>query len=112
MSITVPTPLSALAAERRRSESAEAEVLRLRAQLAAVTAAANSAHLPPLDAVKELTHVVGHLKQIERELEDQQGLVRRVINSSPNLIYVEDANGGILLANKTYAHILSWLASR
>ncbi|MFC7669761.1 ATP-binding protein [Hymenobacter humi] len=80
--------------------------------MAAVTAAANSAHLTPLDAVKELTHVVGHLKQIERELEDQHGLVRQVINSSPNLIYVEDANGGILLANKTYAHILSWLSSR
>ncbi|WP_426062215.1 ATP-binding protein [Hymenobacter sp. B1770] len=112
MSIQVPQTKSALSAERKRTAAAEAEVVRLRAQLEAITEAATSAQIPSFDAVQELARVVGHLKQVEKELEDQQDLVRQVINTSPNLIYVEDAKGGIILANKSYAHILSWLSSR
>jgi PAS domain S-box-containing protein len=112
MSIKVPIASSALSAERRRSAAAEAEVKRLRSQLEAITNAATSSQISSPDAVQELAQVVGQLRQVEKDLEDQQDLVRQVINTSPNLIYVEDDKGGIILANKSYAHILSWLASR
>ena len=96
-----------LAAERQRRQAAEAEVARLRAQLAALNDTAPTTQLPLTDAAQNLAQVVSQLKQTEQKLEDQQGLVRQVIDNSPNLVYVEDDKGHCILANKTYAQLLS-----
>lgn len=94
-----------LAAERRKREAAEAEILRLRAQLEASTSAA-AKNTPITDAAQYLA-VVSQLKYTEQQLEDQQGLVRQVIDNSPNLVYVEDEEGRCILANKSYVELLS-----
>jgi len=77
-----------LTTERQRREAAEAEVLRLQAQLATMSKVANqpdAAHpLPP---------------------PGQQVLVGQVIDNSPNLIYVEDEAGNCLLANERYRQL-------
>ena len=99
--------LAALTAERERRQAAEAEVLRLRAQLAdQADATAASRQLAP-DPAHRLAHVVSQLKYTEQQLEDQQGLVRQVIDNSPNLVYVEDEAGRHILANQTYVTLLS-----
>jgi signal transduction histidine kinase/DNA-binding response OmpR family regulator len=93
-----------LALERQRREAAEAEAAQLRTQLAALTAA------PPATTTEEarsLAQVVSQLKYTEQQLEDQQGLVRQVIDNSPNLVYVEDENGRLILANETYVQLLN-----
>ncbi|GAA4346039.1 hypothetical protein GCM10023185_00200 [Hymenobacter saemangeumensis] len=101
-----------LHAERQRTLAAEAEVARLRAQLEAITAEAASAGMSPPDAVQELARVVEQLRKLEEEFENQQGLVMQVINASPNLISVQDDDGRLIMVNKSYAHILSWMTSR
>ncbi|MBO2008255.1 ATP-binding protein [Hymenobacter negativus] len=93
-----------LAAERLRREAAEAEVAKLRAQLAALTAATPA---PSTEEARSLAQVVSQLKYTEQQLEDQQGLVRQVIDNSPNLVYVEDENGRLILANETYVQLLN-----
>ena len=81
----------ALLAERQRREAAEAEVRRLRAQLAARPEAAPAAALPP---------------------PSQQQLIWQVMDSSPNLIYVEDEAGNCLLANERYRQLHAQVAYR
>ncbi|WP_223653520.1 ATP-binding protein [Hymenobacter psoromatis] len=80
-----------LSSERQRREAAEAEVLRLRAQLAARPEAAPAAALPP---------------------PHQQQLIWQVMDSSPNLIYVEDEAGNCLLANERYRQLHAQVAYR
>lgn len=72
-----------LSRERQQRLAAEAEVARLRSQLALATGEANSRPEQPL-------------------------LVQQVINNSPNLVYVEDEEGQLMLANERY-HQLSQL---
>lgn len=74
--------------ERQRREAAEAEVLRLQAQLAAVTSEPNE--------LGTATSIVAA---------NQQPLVRQVIDNSPNLIYVEDEAGTCLLLNERYRQL-------
>jgi signal transduction histidine kinase/CheY-like chemotaxis protein len=93
-----------LAAERQRREAAEAEVTQLRAQLAALTVTPSAS---PTEEARSLAQVVSQLKYTEQQLEDQQGLVRQVIDNSPNLVYVEDENGRLILANETYVQLLN-----
>ncbi|TGD81154.1 ATP-binding protein [Hymenobacter wooponensis] len=93
-----------LAAERRRREAAEAEVIRLRAQLEAVSTSLATARIPS-NAVESLTELISQLKRTGQQLEDQQGLARQVIDNSPNLIYVEDEAGRCVLTNKSYLHL-------
>ncbi|WP_167855459.1 ATP-binding protein [Hymenobacter fodinae] len=93
-----------LAAERRRREAAEAEVLRLRAQLEAVSTSLATARIPA-NAVESLSELINELKRTGQKLEDQQGLARQVIDNSPNLIYVEDEAGRCVLTNKSYLHL-------
>jgi signal transduction histidine kinase/DNA-binding response OmpR family regulator len=93
--------LRKLAAERRRREAAEAEVIRLRAQLEAVSTSLATARIPS-NAVESLTELISQLKRTGKQLEDQQGLARQVIDNSPNLIYVEDEAGRCVLTNKSY----------
>ncbi|QJX45939.1 response regulator [Hymenobacter taeanensis] len=93
-----------LAAERRRREAAEAEVIRLRAQLEAVSTSLATARIPS-NAVESLTELISQLKRTGQQLEDQQGLARQVIDNSPNLIYVEDEAGRCVLSNKSYLHL-------
>ena len=85
--------LELLATERQRREAAEAEVLRLQAQLAAVrqAEALADATLPSLS---------------------QQMLLRQVIDNSPNLIYVEDEAGNCLLDNERYRQLIRQVAHR
>lgn len=99
-----------LAAERQKREAAEAEVAQLRAQLEVMMVAAMHPSFSA-DSAQSLAQVVSQLKQTEQELEDQQGLVRQVIDTSPNLVYVEDADGRCILANKAYIQLLSQQAS-
>ncbi|WP_375418934.1 ATP-binding protein [uncultured Hymenobacter sp.] len=94
-----------LAAERRKREAAEAEVARLRTQLEALSATA-SVPVPLPTAAQDLADIVSQLKLTEQQLEDQQGLVRQVIDTSPNLVYVEDEQGRCILANKSYVQLL------
>ena len=83
-----------LTAERQQRAAAEAEVLRLQTQLAALRSAdaqpAAPTALPP---------------------SSQHLLIRQVIDNSPNLIYVEDEAGNCLLENERY-HQLAQQASR
>ena len=111
MDVKEPGWPARLAAERQRRLSAEAEVTELRAQLDHIAAAAESNRALP-DAMRELARVVAQLRERERELEDQRDLVRQVINTSPNLVYVEADNGEIVLTNRSNARILSWTSSR
>ena len=107
MTLNVPTSSSLLSAELLGSEFAEAEVARLRAQLEAIAAGPAQP-----DAVQELARVVEQLAQLELQFESQQGLVMHVMNASPNLISVEDDEGHLIMVNKSYADILSWMSSR
>lgn len=99
---------SALALERQRTQSAEAEVARLRAQLASVAMEAVRAGSGPPDTIDNLQEAIDQFRQLEQRLEDQQELVRQVIDASPNLVSVEDADGQVIMVNKSYAHLLSW----
>lgn len=94
-----------LALERQRRKEAEAEVARLRTLLETVDTASTTLVSSP-DAAQNLAKVVSQLKQTEQQLEDQQGLVRLVIDNSPNLVYVEDQEGRCILANKRYIELL------
>ncbi|GAA4048134.1 hypothetical protein GCM10022409_38150 [Hymenobacter glaciei] len=94
-------------AELLGSEYAEGEIARLRAQLEAIAAGP-----PQPDAMQELAGVVEQLANLELEFENQQGLVMQVVNASPNLISVEDDAGRLIMVNKSYADILSWMSSR
>jgi two-component system aerobic respiration control sensor histidine kinase ArcB len=96
-----------LSTERRRREAAEAENVRLRAQLAAIAENPAALRLPSPEAANSLAQIVTQLKYAEQQLEDQQGLVRQVIDNSPNLVYVEDERGQCILANKRYANLLA-----
>ena len=75
--------------ERQRREAAEAEVLRLQAELA--TALGKSKKSPSA--------------KNNSAASDQQSLVRQVIDNSPNLIYVEDEAGNCLLLNERYRQL-------
>jgi two-component system aerobic respiration control sensor histidine kinase ArcB len=90
-----------LATERRRREAAEVEVIRLQALLATST----SASAEPIN--RNMDHGGS---QAAYHLGDQQDLARQVIDISPNIVYVEDGDGRCLLANKSYAKLLSELA--
>ena len=57
-----------------------------------------------------LAHSQRHLP--EQELENQQNLLFQVFADSPNLVYVEDAEGRLVMVNKSYAELLGWLVSR
>ncbi|MBO0356817.1 response regulator [Hymenobacter sp. BT186] len=94
-----------LALERQRRKEAEAEVARLRTLLETVDTASTTLVSSP-EAAHNLARVVSQLKQTEQQLEDQQGLVRLVIDNSPNLVYVEDQAGRCILANKRYIELL------
>ena len=112
MIINLPVSPSVLTAERQRRHAAEAEVAQLRVELDAAMADAAEVTRARSEAVQELARVAGQFRQLELDLADQQDLVRQVIDTSPNLVYVEDLDGRIIMANKSYAHILSWLSSR
>ncbi|GAB3588502.1 hypothetical protein GCM10027345_40520 [Hymenobacter daeguensis] len=58
------------------------------------------------DAV-HLARVTSQLRHAEQLLEDQQSLVRQVIDNSPNLVYVEDETGQRILANQAYTTLLA-----
>ena len=73
--------------ERQRRKAAEAEVFRLQGLLESNTIPV-AAQAPPTTA-QTFAQVVGQLKQVERQLEDEQDLVRQVIDASPNLVYVD-----------------------
>ena len=79
-----------LIAERQRRAAAEAEVLRLRAQLAAGSPAAGQP---------------GSAAGLPTPPPNQQLLVKQVIDNSPNLIYVEDEFGNCLLDNERYRQL-------
>ena len=89
-----------LVTERRRRQAAEAEAKLLRTQLQELQAATQ----PTQPA--SLAQVVNQLKQTERRLEDEQDFVRLVIDSSPNLVYVQDEQGQQVLTNARYARLL------
>ena len=91
-----------LAAERQRREAAEAEVARLRARLLAVTTDAGQAHLASGPA-HDLARVLSQLRHTEGE----RDLVRQVIDTSPNLVYVKDGEGRLILANRSYTELLA-----
>lgn len=95
------SPEVTLAGERRRRKAAETEASLLRVQLGAFTAA----------AALDLALVDTPLDQNQQWLHDESGLVRLVIDASPNLVYVEDEQGQCILANKSYARLLSQQAS-
>jgi two-component system aerobic respiration control sensor histidine kinase ArcB len=92
-----------LAAERRRREAAEAEVIRLQVQLATITSVLTDLSTQSADHASS---------QTTYHLEDQQDLARQVIDISPNIVYVEDGAGRCILANKSYAKLLSELADK
>jgi two-component system aerobic respiration control sensor histidine kinase ArcB len=92
-----------LAAERRRREDAEAEVIRLQVQLATITSVLTDLSTQSADHASS---------QTTYHLEDQQDLARQVIDISPNIVYVEDGAGRCILANKSYAKLLSELADK
>jgi len=105
MSLSLSTSL--LSAELLGSEYAETEIARLQAQLKVIAASPTQP-----DAVQELAQVVEQLAQLELQFENQQGLVMQVVNASPNLVSVEDDKGHLIMVNKSYADILSWMSSR
>ncbi|MBW3127677.1 MULTISPECIES: ATP-binding protein [Hymenobacter] len=84
-----------LALERRRRGIAEAEVLRLQAQLESkvVAHALVPTSLP--------------FETVEQDIPYEEELVRQIIDSSPYIIYVEDERGQCLLANQRYKQFLS-----
>jgi len=88
-----------LAVERRRREIAEAEVLRLRAQLGSKV------------VVHALVPTSLPFESIEQDLPYEEELVRQIIDSSPYIIYVEDEQGNCLLANQRYTQFLSMCSS-
>jgi len=98
--------------ERQKRKEAEAEVARLRAQLESQTIQHRPLHTSLPTTAHSLAEVVNQLKQTELQLEDQQGLVRLVIDNSPNLVYVEDQQGRCILANKRYIELLEQQASQ
>jgi signal transduction histidine kinase/DNA-binding response OmpR family regulator len=100
------SPEAILAAERQRREAAESEVIHLRAQLSALTEEKAASSPPVTDAVA-MARIMSQLRQAEQMLEDQQSLVRQVIDNSPNLVYVEDETGQRILTNQTYTTLLS-----
>ena len=101
------TSPSSLSAELLGSEFAETEIARLRAQLE--TIAAGSAQP---NVLQELARGGAQLTQLELQIENQQDLVMQVMNASPNLVSVEDDEGYLIMVNKSYADILSWMSSR
>jgi two-component system aerobic respiration control sensor histidine kinase ArcB len=101
-----------LATERQRRKAAEAEVTRLRAELAAIiSTSVVPAATPLLIPTHNLPQVVRYESQTAQHLKNQQDLARQVIDISPNIVYVEDENGRCILANKSYAQLLSLLAN-
>lgn len=88
-----------LATERQRRKEAEAEVARLHLLLEHLTAPAVRVH----STAQNLAHIT---QQTELQLEQEQDLIRQVIDSSPNLVYVKDLSGKQILANKRYKQLL------
>lgn len=90
-----------LATERQLRKEAEAEVARLQLLL--------EQHANPTGAdfttAQSLVPVAQQLEQADQLLEEQD-LLRQVIDSSPNLVYVKDITGKYLLANKRYKQLL------
>ncbi|SEU04425.1 ATP-binding protein [Hymenobacter actinosclerus] len=94
-----PASLSAaLATERRRAQLAEAELARLRGQLAGL-------HQPAAAAVAS-SGGQPHLQ------EQQQDIMQQVISISPHFICVEDAAGQIIMTNRSHEHIRRWKDNR
>jgi two-component system aerobic respiration control sensor histidine kinase ArcB len=91
-----------LATERQRRKEAEAEVARLHLLLEHLTEPAVRAH----STAQNLAQITQQLKQTELQLEQEQDLIRQVIDSSPNLVYVKDLSGKQILANKRYKQLL------
>jgi two-component system aerobic respiration control sensor histidine kinase ArcB len=96
-----------LASERQRRKVAETEVARLQALLEIITAPALTQAVPTTD--QSLAQVIRQLKETEKQLENEQNLVRQVIDASPNLVYVEDEDGQCILSNKRYTQLLGQL---
>jgi two-component system aerobic respiration control sensor histidine kinase ArcB len=96
-----------LATERQRREVAEAEVARLQLLLEHLAQPAEQAS--PI--AQSLAQVTKQLKQTELQLEEEQDLIRQVIDSSPNLVYVRDTDGKHILANKRYTQLLEQYVS-
>ena len=107
MNKELPASLSALFAGCPRGEVTRAEMVSQQAHPDAGPDGATR-----LAAGAELAQLLGHMRQLEQELEDQQNLLFQVINSSPNLVYVKDAEGQLMMVNKSCADVLSWLGSR
>lgn len=99
-----------LVAERRRREAAEAEVIRLQAQLATITSASATTTADPF--TWKSAQADSQNTRTKQYLEDQQDLARQVIDISPNIVYVEDGVGRCILANKSYTKLLSELADK
>ncbi|MBS4097192.1 MAG: PAS domain-containing protein [Sulfuricella sp.] len=59
-------------------------------------------HLPDSDEPMLLgfSFDIGEIKKIEKELDQQRRFVQQVIDTDPNLIFVKDEEGRILLANQ------------
>ncbi|HEX8507394.1 MAG TPA: ATP-binding protein [Hymenobacter sp.] len=96
-----------IVAERQRRKAAEAESHLLRAQLEALQLEVlkiGAITIPTPAPI--LTEIVSQLQHTEHQLEYQQDLVRQVIDTSPNLVYVEDELGRCVLANKSYIKLL------
>jgi two-component system aerobic respiration control sensor histidine kinase ArcB len=91
-----------LATERQRRKEAEAQVARLQLLLEHLTQPAGQAH----GTAQSLAQPGEQLKQTELKPEEEQDLMRQVIDSSPNLVYVKDLTGKHVLANKRYRQLL------
>jgi len=107
MSVSRPPSSSSISTVLLGSEFAETEIARLRAKLEAIAAGPSQP-----EAVQEMARVVEQLAELELQFENQQGLVMQVMNASPNLISVEDDEGHLIMVNKSYADLLSWMSSR
>nr|GFC86814.1 peroxide stress-activated histidine kinase mak3-like [Tanacetum cinerariifolium] len=91
-----------LATERQRRKEAEAEVARLHLLLEHSAQPAGQLHA----AAHSLAQLTQQLRQTELQLEEEQDLIRQVIDTSPNLVYVKDLAGKYILANKRYKQLL------
>ena len=94
------------AAERRRRKAAEAQVVRLQAQLDAITAKASS-WVPAFPAGQSMAQLFKQADTTAENLVVEHNLISQVIDVSPNIVYVEDANGRCVLANKSCVQLLS-----
>ena len=94
-----------LAAECRRRQQAESDVVRLKQQLEVISAELTALRKDNPAVDPQLKQLVGRLEMTEQELVDEWGLARQVIENSPNLVHVEDEAGHCKLANRRYTQL-------